>query len=340
MQALARQMVLLPDDWVWQEGQERKDGSLAESEFDFSKIAAAAPKTVVEPASRTTKVDTEAHVKLISEPPPSSVSPEWIEDLRLWIDLDADTPPAKYGIDPADILPKAPSQETGIPDWLADWRVPEPAPAPSAAPPEPAPPPPPVVPVKPTAAAAPLRAVPVKPAPEPPPHAVPVKSAAEAPAPAPAAPVSRPLTPPAAPSAVELLGKRMREENGFDPDTGQIIDPVKFRRWQQKKAPIPMAGQPAVSSAAVSGAGVINAGVIDAFRKGRIAIDAWLDDDKNRLKVMHGDLAEIRRQPAIGQILDECANFGKEIQDKLLRHLEFMLENRKKYLKATEGRSS
>ena len=71
-----------------------------------------------------------------------------------------------------------------------------------------------------------------------------------------------------------------------------------------------------------------------------MAIDVWLDDEKNRLRLLHGELDEIKRHPEIRAILDEFAAYGADIQNKLLRHLEFMVENRKKYMKAVEGRSS
>ncbi len=247
MKSLAGRKILWPTDWIWQEGQERKDGSLAESEFDFSEQAATAglPDWLNDVAN----IGPEPKVELIAERLPKLDNPEWLEDLRLWIGLEAPAPAKKS--ERTEALPSRPAQE------------------PPAAPPKVAP-------------------VPANP-----------------------------------------LAEKMRAESGFDPDTGQIFDPDKFRKWQQSQSQTPVGGQPGVS----------NAGLIDAFRRGRIAIDAWIDDEQNRLRVFHGEIEEIKRHPAIKAILDEFGRYGQDIKYKLLRHLEFTIENRKKYMKATDGRT-
>jgi hypothetical protein len=55
---------------------------------------------------------------------------------------------------------------------------------------------------------------------------------------------------------------------------------------------------------------------------------------------MQTDPEEIKQRPEIQLILREYANYGKGIQEKLLRHLDFMVENRRKYYEAVEERQT
>ena len=110
-------------------------------------------------------------------------------------------------------------------------------------------------------------------------------------------------------------------------ETGQILDPEKFRKWKQQQASSTTAGQPAVS----------NGGLLEVFRKGRFAIESWVDDPANRACVMKADIEEIKQRPEMQAILREYAKFGEAMHDKLLRHLGFVVENRRKYAAAVEG---
>ena len=48
----------------------------------------------------------------------------------------------------------------------------------------------------------------------------------------------------------------------------------------------------------------------------------------------------LEKHPNVLAIVNQYASSGKDIQDKLLRHLEFMVENRKKYYTALGGQSN
>jgi hypothetical protein len=72
----------------------------------------------------------------------------------------------------------------------------------------------------------------------------------------------------------------------------------------------------------------------------RTAVEAWVDDDANRAGIMQAGLDEIKRRPAFQAILRDYAGYGDPIQEKLLRHLVFMVENRRKYYKAAGARGS
>jgi hypothetical protein len=69
----------------------------------------------------------------------------------------------------------------------------------------------------------------------------------------------------------------------------------------------------------------------ERFRKARIEIEHWVDRDENRLLVLSGDLQAIRRDADLQEVLRRYECFGDEMTAKLWRHLEFMVENRRKY---------
>jgi hypothetical protein len=148
-------------------------------------------------------------------------------------------------------------------------------------------------------------------APKPPP-----KTVVRPPQPQPA-----PSKPPPPKAEDELVEKTIRE-SGFDPRTGRIVDPDKFRQW--KKSERSAGAQP----------GVTNASTFEVFRKARTAIEQWVDDDGNRLRVLHGDLSEIKQQPGVRAIFNEYAGYGYEMLEKLTRHLDFLIQNRRKYYQA------
>jgi hypothetical protein len=116
-----------------------------------------------------------------------------------------------------------------------------------------------------------------------------------------------------------------KDETGVDPDTGLILDEATFRRWQQRTRNVPII--PTVSLGEV-------------LRKGRFYIQAWVDDEGNRLRVLHADLDKLRREPFIKRLMDDAASYGKELQAKLMDHLMFTIENRRKYYKAVAKRKS
>lgn len=229
--------------------------------------------------------------------------PDWLEDLNLWITLEQAAPSRPADKPTIEIAATAPS--AGVPDWLQDWLTPE-------SPKETTPPP--VIPSVPLG----MPASPAKSPVSKVPPAVPV---------APAKPVaSVPIAPPVAPpSPAPTVADRVREATGYDADTGRIVDPEKFARWKQQHA-------------RTGPAPVSNASLFEVFRKGRLAIEGWVDDEQNRPCILHADAAEVQRQAGVQAILQQYANYGKDLQEKLVRHLEFMVENRRKYYQAISER--
>ena len=108
-------------------------------------------------------------------------------------------------------------------------------------------------------------------------------------------------------------------EMGHDPETGQILDPVKFKNWQRQQKEKRDREQAAVPT------------VGEVFEKARIHIDRWLDFDRNRRPIMAGDMEIIRRDPDIHRFMQFHARYGPDMLHKLWNHLQFMVENRRKY---------
>jgi hypothetical protein len=120
---------------------------------------------------------------------------------------------------------------------------------------------------------------------------------------------------------------KMIDESGMDLETGRIIDPERFRQWMRRHA-VAVAAAESVS----------NVSLMQAFRQARVAIEKWVDDDRNHTRIMKDHLDAIERSPAVAAILQEYARYGAEMRQKLLHHLAFLVENRRSYYKAMAAR--
>jgi hypothetical protein len=139
------------------------------------------------------------------------------------------------------------------------------------------------------------------------------------PVPAAAKTAAKPAVPLAIP--VSAAPETAKPETGFDMNTGRILDPEKFKKWRQRQA-------------AGAGGSVTNGSMLEAFRKARILIETWIDDDKNRLRITHGDAEELTKHQEVTAILGRFSQYGPTMRDKLERHLQFLVENRRKYYRA------
>jgi hypothetical protein len=311
--AVIARRLLLASDLVWPEGRERKDAAPASVVFDFAPLPAASspiPDWLADVAVAEDKMPS-------PEPLLRDEPPKWLDDLRLWVGLDAFGP----------FLPSfgstlATADRAGkVPDWLQSWLTPE---KPKNSPTLPS--------LVPIAAATPTPSclVPTTLAAQP--QALlktePIAAAAPSLTFGPAIDSSPAEIATSSHKTPNFLVQKMLQASGFDLETGQILDPAKFAKWKQQQAQMRSASEPAVS----------NASLFEVFRKGRIAVETWVDDDKNRQCILQAGAEEIKSSPEVQAILQPFANYGKELQEKLLRHLQFMVENRRKYYNAMTGR--
>ena len=108
-------------------------------------------------------------------------------------------------------------------------------------------------------------------------------------------------------------------ESGFDANTGRIIDPEKFRRWQkeqQLKRNQERKDGPTIQ---------------EVYEKARGDLSNWVDLDKNRRLILTADMEALRHDDSLRKFMHAHQRFGDEILHKLWHHLEFVVENRRKY---------
>jgi hypothetical protein len=284
--------MLLPNDWLWEGANERKHAVPASVVLDFSQSVRGStplPDWMTEHTPLETRCPT-------AGPVPSEESPAWLEDLRLWVALDRNSPVLGMPSVAVNSTTPAPKPVAEIPDWLEGW-----IPSPSISP---------TVPLPPTEA----------------PITV-CETALETPT-----PIENNSTSGKTETAVLIHSNSEAETllhtSGFDPETGQVLDEALFKKWKHQQALSTQAGQIAVS----------NASFLEIFRKARTAIEAWVDDEKNSACIMQAGLEEIKKRPDLQAIFQEYSNYGKDLRTKLLKHLEFLVENRRKYYLAMANR--
>jgi len=144
-----------------------------------------------------------------------------------------------------------------------------------------------------------------------PPAAVPL---AEAPSP----PVAIPVEPPG-----EKPSDKAVRETGVDPETGQILDPVRFEKWKQEIAKSPNDNRAPT-----------NASLMEVFRDARLATERWVDDESRRSLILEASWDQIVNNPDLLAVLKPFSEHGPVMEEKLLKHLAFMIENRRSYYAA------
>jgi hypothetical protein len=283
---------LQDDDWVWPEGKEPRDGRHARDVTDAARVSVGTsplPDWLQDVARQ------QPHGP-VPGPSASPELPDWLEDLRLWYGLGEVTVPlhAPLPVQSQQRVPGGPSPRDSrgsAPTRLGKTVVMTPD---TEGPGQPAPSAPPA-----TAAAAPT------------------------PPPLPAGPPPPRAERESVPATGETVLERAVREIGFDPRTGQVLDPVQFAAWERQQASLPVAaGAPT------------NATLMEVFRQARIAVENWVDDEGRRPLILRGDVQEITRDGELAALLQQFAGYGPVMREKLLRHLAFLVENRRKYYSA------
>lgn len=123
----------------------------------------------------------------------------------------------------------------------------------------------------------------------------------------------RPAPAPAKPSSARATG--------FDADTGMILDAIVFIQWQreqQRQRQEELARQPAVA-------------IGEAFLAARRVMQGWVDSEATKPLILSGNLDAVRRALTMQGVLDAYRGYGPVMQEKLMKHLEFLVENRRKF---------
>jgi hypothetical protein len=157
-------------------------------------------------------------------------------------------------------------------------------------------------------------------------------------APADSIPIAMPVTPstpePEVPvgeiemqlPVADKLAQQTLAETGFDFKTGRIVNAATFKKWKQQKARASETNQ----------SDMTNASQLELFRRARTAVERWVEDEKNRQRILGSTPEQIKTCRAMQDIYTQYAGLG--FRQKLEKYLEFLLKNRKKYYEAQRGR--
>jgi hypothetical protein len=111
---------------------------------------------------------------------------------------------------------------------------------------------------------------------------------------------------------------------GYNPETGQILDPVAYALWQRaeaKRRQDELQKQPSVS-------------FTEAFLDAQKALQAWVDAEANKPLVTTGGMEAVYKCPAVQELLRRYEGYGPVMREKLRKRLALVVDNRKKFFKA------
>jgi hypothetical protein len=72
--------------------------------------------------------------------------------------------------------------------------------------------------------------------------------------------------------------------------------------------------------------------VQEVFLDARKQLQDWVDDPVNRPLVLAADMGAIKGSDSVCALIQPYWVYGSVMQDKLWKHLAFLVENRKKFL--------
>ncbi len=140
-------------------------------------------------------------------------------------------------------------------------------------------------------------------------------------APATTGPPPSPSPPPFSPTfpaKTDAIPSGMSED-GLDPETGQVIDAARYEQWKKDQRHKARAtNEPGVPLRV-------------AFEQGRRAVENWVDGEVNGELVAKGDMEAIFNNTSLQECLNPYRSYGKEMLEKLVRHLQIIVENRNNF---------
>jgi hypothetical protein len=79
--------------------------------------------------------------------------------------------------------------------------------------------------------------------------------------------------------------------------------------------------------------------VFEVFLAARRRLERWVDADENQALIVAGDGTSVRKARDLQEILHSYDSYGPVMQEKLDKHLAFLVENRRKYYAAFARRA-
>ena len=285
---------LQPDDLLWLAGRSETQAVLASQALDFAGLRRAAQS-----AHRDTGRAEKPPTPVPTSSPPSTADqlPDWINEVNLLFrDPEQAVGPAPDWL--PSVSPPAPMLPPNAPEWLADVQASTQG---SSAPPPAPPPPSPSLadPVLPEAGTAPPLAGPVP------------------------IPMATPITPvvkPSLPAESSSPGYGLLEQMGIDPVSGKVVDPDRFRSWQQEQEQ---------SQSSLGELPLPSPSDADPFRTARKQLANWFDLEKNVSRLASGNLYGLRHDPVLQEYMKFFEQFGLDKLAHLWEYVEFLIDHRK-----------
>jgi hypothetical protein len=117
------------------------------------------------------------------------------------------------------------------------------------------------------------------------------------------------------------------DETGLDAQTGRILDPARFARWQRdqaRKRQEELAARPTTT-------------LPEVYLQGKRELERWIDRDDNRDRILAADLDAIGRDRELLDVLEAYRCWGPALVEKLRQHLTFLLDNRRRFYATGQG---
>ena len=125
---------------------------------------------------------------------------------------------------------------------------------------------------------------------------------------------------PATPSQAEPASP---ETTGYDAETGQVLDAAKYARWRREQ--LTVKEQPAMT-------------VYEAFLTARQGLQEWVDAEASKPLILAGDINSIKQNPAVIALVQTYKGYGPTMVEKLSKHLDFIVDNRRQFYAAFAGK--
>src|SRR5262249_34259460 len=126
--------------------------------------------------------------------------------------------------------------------------------------------------------------------------------------------------PQAVPSApVSAPTSTSPEITGFDPDTGQVLDAAKYAHWRRDQ--LQVKEQESMT-------------VYEAFLTAPKGLQERVDADARKPVVLAGDIGQIKQHPAVVELVQTSKGYGPTMVEKLSKHLDFLVDNRRQFYAA------
>jgi hypothetical protein len=130
--------------------------------------------------------------------------------------------------------------------------------------------------------------------------------------------VATPPPPPAAPPPP--VAKPTPEEMGYDPDTGQVLDAEKYKRWTKAQKDVKTETSSSVGET-----------IYETFLRANNVLQEWIDDETNKTLLISGGNEAVKNDPVLRGLVLSFELHGKDLMNRLWQRLDFLIDNRRKF---------